>query len=164
MKKLTLRRVEKTDCALLFRWANDRMSREQSFHMEEIPMEEHIAWFRRKLADESCRMFLLLYYGKEAGQIRLDLEGDTAWISYAIAPEYRGRGLGAEILRLVEPFAPVPLLAGRVKRGNIASARCFEKNGYERAEREKWVEYRKKVQYAVPDIIWRQKGISDAEI
>ena len=144
MDKLILRRVAESDCEILFRWANDRESRSQSFHVEQISFEEHMAWFRRKMQEDSCQMFLLLYQGKEAGQIRLEQEGDTAWISYAIAPEYRRMGLGGEILRLVEAYAGGAELAGRVKKGNTASEKSFEKNGYQRTERENWVEYRKK--------------------
>lgn len=146
MDKLILRRVAEPDCEILLRWANDRESRKQSFHTEKISVEEHMAWFQRKLQDDFCQMFILLYHGKEAGQIRLDQNGDTAWVSYAIAPEYRGMGLGGEILRLAEAYAGGNVLAGRVKRGNTASQKCFEKNGYDGHMREDWVEYTKKLE------------------
>ena len=146
MEKLTLRRVEESDCEILFRWANDRETRNQSFHGEVISFEEHMAWFRKKLQEDTCQMFILLCYGKEAGQIRLDQKEDTAWLSYAIAPEYRGMGFGREILGLVEAYAGGAVLAGRVKRANIASQKCFEKNGYQRDETQNWVEYTKKIQ------------------
>lgn len=138
---LILRRAVESDCGRLFYWANDRETRKNSFHTEEISYGEHTAWFQRKLQEPACQIFILLCDGREAGQIRLEQEGDTAKISYVIAPEYRNRGLGSEILRLVEPFAEGKALLGRVKRENRASGKCFEKNGYEKTEQEEWVEY-----------------------
>ena len=147
MERLRLRRVSEADCELLFAWANDRETRKNSFRTEKIGYEEHAAWFQRKLREASCQMFILLCGGKEAGQIRLDWQdGDkVAGISYVIAPEYRGMGLGSEILRLVEPFACGKVLQGRVRRENVPSAKCFEKNGYALAEREHWLEYHKRI-------------------
>jgi Acetyltransferases, including N-acetylases of ribosomal proteins len=147
MDRLRLRRVSEADCELLFAWANDGETRRNSFRTEKIEYEEHAAWFRRKMREDSCQMFILLCAGKEAGQIRLDWQDgeEVARISYVIAPVYRGRGLGSEILRLVEPFACGKVLQGRVRRENLASAKCFQKNGYAMAEREHWLEFSKKI-------------------
>ncbi len=147
MERLRLRRASEGDCELLFAWANDRETRKNSFRTENIEFEEHAAWFERKMHEDSCQMFILLCAEKEAGQIRLDWQDgqDVAGISYVIAPEYRGMGLGSEILRLVEPFACGKVLQGRVRRENVASAKCFEKNGYLMAERERWLEFRKNI-------------------
>lgn len=147
MERLRLRSVSEADCELLFAWANDRETRRNSFRTEKIEYGEHAAWFQRKIQEDTCQMFILLCDEKEAGQIRLDWQSDedVARISYVIAPEYRGMGLGSEILRLVEPFASGKTLQGRVRRENVASAKCFEKNGYAMAEREHWLEFRKKI-------------------
>lgn len=65
-------------------------------------------------------------------------------ISFSIAPEQRGKGLGTKLLLLLEQklielqennvevtVPKVNLLRGEVKKENVASRRCFEANGYE---------------------------------
>lgn len=142
---IILRKAQSGDCHLLFQWINDRITRENSFQVEEISYEEHVKWFERKMKDSACQMFILVLDGKEAGQIRLDWEKEQGIISYSIAPDYRGMGLGNKILELVEEFAAGKELVGVVKKQNLASGKCFEKNGYDRKELEDCVEYRKKV-------------------
>lgn len=139
------------DCGLLFAWVNDRETRKNSFRTENIDYEEHVEWFQRKIQDGSCQMFILMCGGKEAGQIRLDWQGNVAEISYVIAPECRGMGLGSEILRLVEPYAAGKILRGRVRKGNAASAKCFEKNGYAMLDRERWLEFNKMISENILD-------------
>jgi len=145
MDQLRLRRVAENDCGLLFAWVNDRETRNKSFCIENIAYEEHVEWFQRKMREASCQMFILMRDEKEAGQIRIDWQGNAGEISYSIAPEYRGMGLGSEILRLAEPYAGGKILWGRVRGDNAASAKCFEKNGYVKVERELWIEYSKKI-------------------
>ena len=70
------------------------------------------------------------------GIYRLDLSGETAQISYSIAPEYRRRGYGQEMLRAGEAlageiFPQAKRLCARVKPGNEASRALFGRLGYE---------------------------------
>jgi UDP-2,4-diacetamido-2,4,6-trideoxy-beta-L-altropyranose hydrolase len=65
----------------------------------------------------------------------LNCENGTGVISYSIAREARGQGVGSEIIRLIEEKAKktrprLARLAGDVKPDNLASQRIFEKNGY----------------------------------
>lgn len=141
-----LREAVDSDCDILFRWANDSETRKNSIRSEKIPYQEHVNWFRRKMQDDCCQIYLLLCDGKEAGQVRLDWKGNMGEISYVIAPEYRGMGFGSEILRLVEVYAQGKMLFGKVKKENIVSSRCFEKNHYEKTEKAEWLEYRKNIE------------------
>lgn len=146
MEKLTLREAKDTDCDILFQWANDGETRQNSFQTNKISYQEHVRWFQGKMKNPACQIFILLRDEKEAGQIRLDWKEDLAEISYVIASEYRGLGLGSEILKLVERYSRGKVLLGRVKKGNTASGRCFEKNGYEKREKSEWLEYWKKIE------------------
>ena len=55
-------------------------------------------------------------------------------IGYVISRECRGRGYATELVRAMSEFAAetfrIPVLYGRVVRGNDASARVLEKSGY----------------------------------
>lgn len=162
--ELYLRRAENTteDAGFLFRLRNDPVTRENSFHKEEIPWEEHLAWFSRMMEDPDRAQLILMYKmepgenvnsedalqaaeAQPAGQLRLDRSKDesghvSAEISYAVSPELRGCGLGFWIIRLAEEkvkeiFPDVQTLTAEVLRGNTASERIFTACGFSVADK-----------------------------
>ena len=79
---------------------------------------------------------------KETGELIGDtgvneVEGspDEAEIGYEICKKYSGNGYAAELLKAMTAFIKrtfgMNVLYGRVMRGNNASVRVLEKNGYE---------------------------------
>ena len=60
---------------------------------------------------------------------------DETEIGYCIGCHYRGRGYAAELLKAISEYAVsrfnVRVIYGRVLRGNEASVRVLEKNGYQ---------------------------------
>lgn len=143
---ITLRPVKPEDCDLLFGWANDGTVRQNAFNSRPIPYEEHKVWFEHKLNSDKSLIYIG-YMGEEAvGQIRIDIEGDTGLIDYSIAKEHRGRGYGTLFLERIVCVMEaggmkVKKLAGRVKPGNIASQKAFEKAGYSSSKNTEYVEY-----------------------
>lgn len=148
--ELTLRPAEPEDMDLLYRWANDPVTRRNGFHTEQIPYEEHRAWFVNVMRDASTLIYICLEGHKPVGQIRLRIEAGEALISYSVDPENRGRGVGTRLLGLAEErlkgkYPKVRLLVGEVKYDNTASLRAFEKNGYNREDKERCVVCRKEI-------------------
>ncbi len=143
---MELRKATIDDALLILSWRNDETTRLNSFQQDIILEEPHIEWMKRKLSDENCLMFMLTDDGDRVGHIRLDIEKDTGEISYMISPQFRGRGYGKAILKLVEKERPdsVRALVGSVKAENIASQRCFEALGYEKSLENGVVWYTKK--------------------
>ena len=136
---MQLRRATMDDALDVLAWRNDETTRKNSFNQEEISEENHLKWFKRKLDDNSCLMFILEDQDCPVGSIRLDITDDIGEISYMIAPDQRGRGLGKEILKLIESRQEldgcetghrIQSLVGFVNEDNVASAKCFENNGY----------------------------------
>ncbi len=131
-----LRKITTEDCDLIFAWANDPLTRRMSFNNTPIPYEDHVSWFRKKLYDNDCYHYILMHEGSPAGSLRLERSSRNIYeISYNIAPEFRGRGLGSLILSLAAEKARQDIpgitgLRGEVKKENTASCRCFLKNGY----------------------------------
>jgi UDP-2,4-diacetamido-2,4,6-trideoxy-beta-L-altropyranose hydrolase len=134
---LALRNVRPSDDEMLYRWANDPVTRSNAIHTEPIDWETHRTWFARRLADpQHCQIFIGELPGElPCGQVRFDRQDDACWtIDYAVAPEFRGIGLGTVLLgsalgRLALRN-PRVLATGKVKRSNIASQRVFEKLGF----------------------------------
>jgi spore coat polysaccharide biosynthesis protein SpsF len=129
---LSLRKAAMEDALDILKWRNDEKSREGSFNKETINIPQHLEWYKKKIADENCLMFILMEDGHKAGNIRLDIKDNIAERSYMIAPEHRGRGLGKEILHLLEQDLPesIKALAGFTLPENAGSRKCFEDNGY----------------------------------
>ena len=158
-----LRSVTESDKELLFAWTNDPVTRRQSFSQEPVKWEEHCAWFEKRIHDPDCHHYLLEADGEPVGVIRLErcdeaitgydanqpdmteknktVEPKTCYrISYSIAPGKRGLGYGKKLLQLAEYHAALEIpdcgiLAGEVKKENIASACCFETLGYVKDQR-----------------------------
>lgn len=131
-RDITLREVVFSDRDLLFSWCNDPLCRRNSLNSAQISYEEHCRWFSGKLASQDCQMYILMEGEEAAGQVRLDMEGETGTVSYFIDADHRGRGLGKRMLRMLEEDLPqrVQRLYAVVKEENIASQRCFEGLGY----------------------------------
>ncbi len=132
-----LRKATKEDMALLFEWANDPTVRMNSFHSNPISYEDHKKWFCRIMEDENTLQFIMVQESKNIGQIRLTVSNDKAVIGYSIDKDYRGKGYGHIILSLIADeiknnYPEIRKLVAKVKPGNLASNKLFEKAGYEK--------------------------------
>ncbi len=133
--RLALKKATIDDCMLLFSWANDPETRNNSLNPEAILLEAHSRWLSQLLQDESISLYILYLEGVPVGQIRVNCIGVEARISYSIAKEHRGKGLGTEIVRLLEiqlaqDRPSITKLVAEVKSFNIPSRKIFESNGY----------------------------------
>lgn len=135
---LFLRAVTKEDCDVIFDWANDELTRAQSFNTSKILYEDHVRWFEKKVESSNTYFYILVNDGVDVGTVRVDIVdnipeylGDkVGLISYSVAPEHRGRGFGIVILSLLEDKmkdeSDISVLVGEVKNTNKASCAIFE--------------------------------------
>ena len=140
-----LRKATIDDAMDILAWRNDPQTRAASFNKEEIDPDSHIKWFRGKLADENCELFILTDGEKKLGHIRVDINDNTGTISYMINPTHRGKSYGTEMIRLLDAAVDkrVSVLSALVEKDNAASQKCFERNGYERREEGDTIRYSK---------------------
>lgn len=137
MVKVFLKKAEWADVDLLFEWTNDREVRENSFKSTPIEYENHKQWFRDCIRDSKIEMYICYSDTNSIGQVRLNIAGNDAQISYSISKEYRGQGFGKIIIQLLETeirnnYPAIRYLSASVKINNIASQKIFETLGYER--------------------------------
>ena len=135
--KYLLRRATPEDEEVLLIWKNDPITRENSGDSRQVTPEEHHNWFTKRLQSDNVLLYIFCADGRPAGQGRLDLLGYTAEISYGLAPEFRGKGLGRKLLtQLIEKVASDPqaseisVLYGQVKYTNVISKRLFSSLGF----------------------------------
>lgn len=131
-----LRKVENDlkDKKMLFQWRNDSLCRKYSIQSNDITYAEHSEWFDKKMADNNCYMYVAVNVSQAVGQIRIEIKEKEGIISYSVAREFRGKGIGSRILYEIEHQPEicklVDKLVGVVKKENIYSQKCFEKMNY----------------------------------
>lgn len=132
---ITLRRADEKDCRMFLDWRNEPGARDVSFHPEIVPWEDHFSWFRKKLDSADVRMYVGLESQREVGQVRYEIEGNTATVSVSVASDWRGRGVGTRLLRqsavLLFATSDVRLIRAHIRDVNKASIHTFKKVGYE---------------------------------
>jgi RimJ/RimL family protein N-acetyltransferase len=134
---LHVRPARPDDEPLLLAWANDPETRANAFDSRHIEEDGHHAWLSERLADpQRYRLFILETQSKTAiGQVRFEHDQNSEWIiSYSVAPDFRGQGLGRRVLsaaisvlRRTEPADP---LVAEVRPHNVASQKIFERLGF----------------------------------
>ena len=132
-----MRRAALQDEEILLAWKNDITTRENSGDSRMVTPEEHHDWFVKRLESKNVLLYIFEEGGVPAGQGRLDVFGHTAEISYGLGPDYRGKGLGRQILQsleeklfLDENLQEVKILYAQVKKDNTASRKLFVESGF----------------------------------
>jgi len=134
-RHLVLRPVTEADTLLLFDWANDPEVRQNSFSTEPISLEIHQIWFKNKLQDPDCIIYIAEVKKIPAGMIRFDLVEQTATISYLLAEDFRGKKLGTLLLQkgleaLQDHNPTVEKAIGHIQEDNVASISAFKNNNF----------------------------------
>jgi len=133
---LRLRAASQEDALLLWQWANDPVTRRNLFVSEPVSWVAYEACYAEKIASPDTRFWILEYRHVPVGQIRYDrTDADRARISLSIAPAYRCRSLGTQLLRLTTDLANQELgvraVEGITFVENRASNRAFVRAGFE---------------------------------
>jgi RimJ/RimL family protein N-acetyltransferase len=120
---MNIRPAQMSDAEALFRWRNDALTREMSHNQDPVEWDAHIAWLKARLARPEPNLYIAECDGLSIGTVRVD--GDE--ISYTIAPDARGRGLGLAMLQKAkEMFGQ---LRAEIYERNIASIKIAERAG-----------------------------------
>ena len=123
------------DADLLWRWANDPLTRANSLSAAPIPYAVHLAWLKRRLGSETTRIWIFSDDAIPVGQVRFDRAGDRALTSISVASEHRGRGFGRAMLteavrRIHEGWGPAVRPKALVLERNPASLALFRACGF----------------------------------
>ena len=135
MSDVYLRKAIYSDIDILYEWANNSATRANAFNTSPIQFDDHKKWFQKKLDSENVLIFIYCNGKENIGQIRFDIENDTATIDYTIAPSMRNKGSGYKMMALAETkirfeYPKIRILVGKVKDENIASQNIFKKLNY----------------------------------
>ena len=144
---IKLREATMEDALVLFQWKNDPETIANSITKRGVTMEEHMNWLQKVTDNPNRQLFVFEVNGEPVGQLRLDIEGSMAEISYGLAAEHRGKGLGRVLLEQAEAKADelgIEELTAEVLSHNVASQKLFKKLGFEEEQQEVIYFYRKR--------------------
>lgn len=127
------RSAELADAEQLFRWRNDPATRAASLEGGEVTWEDHMAWLTRSLASENRRLLVAELDGEPVGTIRFDRQEAEWAMSWTVAPERRGQGLGGRMVRAAAENFGAPLTAV-VLLDNVASRKIAAAAGFVQVE------------------------------
>jgi len=140
---VNIRRASIDDLMTYFHWANDPETRKQSFNSNLILIEDHTNWFKRKLSDPNCFLYVVSYGNTPIGQIRFDCKDEAAIISFSLDHNHRGKGLGLGILckgiaQFRKDYPWEARIIGYVKKVNVPSVKAFRSLGFIETGSEKY--------------------------
>ena len=129
---MRLRPATAADAELLLEWRNDPDTRKSSIETEKVKKVEHISWLSSVLDSRDRQLLIAEEKGGAVGTIRADLSDGVYQLSWTVAPDARGRGLGKQMVAMVARRITAPIGA-QVKSDNtssvlIAEYACMEFN------------------------------------
>lgn len=104
------------------------MTRAMSHTTHEISLEEHAAWLTRTLASTNRTLYIAESNGVPVGTVRADQYDAGTELSWTVAPEHRGMGVGKQMVCLVASKLNGNIYAS-IKPENIASRKIAEAAG-----------------------------------
>ena len=132
--KIEFRKACLEDAEIYFKWTNDDLVRLNSFEQRKISFEEHVSWFKGKLSSSDCFFYFFTLEQEPIGQVRIDRNTNETVIGISIDVQYRGKNLGAAMLRLAcnDYFSKFPeaKIIAYIKEGNIPSYRIFKEANF----------------------------------
>ena len=129
---MRLRNVEFSDIGDLFKWRNHPIIKESSFNIGPISWDEHERWFKEKSKDLNSQIYITCFENDKIGMVRFDDKGDVIKVSIMLNPDFIGKGLGSEVIRLgtkrfIGEKRPCKPIIAEIKKGKIASIKAFQK-------------------------------------
>jgi RimJ/RimL family protein N-acetyltransferase len=125
-----IRDVNEADDAILLRWANEEVTRKNSFNREIIDPESHAHWLRQQLVSGNP-FYIFHLHGIPMGFVRMENDDEGLRLSYGLDLNFRGKGFAKQILNaaLTRANLSKPLTA-RTSARNMASSKALISVGF----------------------------------
>ena len=118
----------KNESLFLINLRNQKYVRFNSINSKTIPQKKHELWFKKFLKNKNNKLFLIKYYKKNVGYIRIEKKKEEYQTSWAILKKYSGKGITSRNLKKATN-KKIKYVA-KIKRDNIASIQVAKKSGF----------------------------------
>jgi RimJ/RimL family protein N-acetyltransferase len=119
---MILRPANLDDENRLLIWRNDPVTRQASLSQHVIGKKEHARWLRKSLSDPARKIFVAEKDGIPIGTFRIDSQEELLFLSWTIAPSWRHRGLGREMVESAR-IDDHKALKAVIRKNNIPSTK-----------------------------------------
>ena len=133
---LEIRKIKEEDIDIILEWRNNPSVYKYALNPNPVKKVDHELWFGKILISTGCFFYMGLLDGVKCGTVRYDLQGDDsiAEVSISLAPEFWGKGLGFELMKLGEAKLKkeslVKIIHATVLNENNASMSLFLKSDF----------------------------------
>jgi RimJ/RimL family protein N-acetyltransferase len=131
---IALRNAGELDAMDLLAWRNDPQTRAASFNTDPVPEDDHRQWLTACLADPDWWIWVATFDGEKVGTVRAHRVDRVAELSITVAPECRGHGYGAEMIRVavqqMEASGFADRVTAEIKSWNVRSIAAFRRAGF----------------------------------
>lgn len=129
---IVLRSATIRDETMLLNWRNLEEIYTLGSLKKPVTIEEHASWFKKVMANKTCKVFIIQCNYLDCGQVRFDFLSPTEWqISIYLVGNRKNQGIGSQAIQhaLREVPAGINVMA-HVLMDNERSKAFFEKNGF----------------------------------
>ena len=98
-REVRLRRIEKEDIDITYKWLNDDLTRKFSFNKGLVPFKNHELWFNEKIKSNNCLYLIAENQNRPIGSFRCDFNEGKAIVSFLLDPKYHGKGFGRKMFK-----------------------------------------------------------------
>lgn len=133
---LKFREAKIDDIHLYLEWANDEIVRKFSFNSSIIDFSSHEIWFKTKLNDRNCFMFIFSNeYDNPVGQVRITkINNSNSVIHISVCNQHRGLNYSCNMLNMSANYFfqknTHTQINAYIKTENLSSKYVFEKAGF----------------------------------
>lgn len=126
------------DSDILLEWRNDPETRKWSRNTKIIKKKSHVKWLINSLNDSNRKIYILEYKKRPVGTVRTDWKSGATELSWTVAPEVRGKGIGKKMVIAFVNKIKGPIRS-EIRLGNEASKHIagsvdmkldYKKNGF----------------------------------
>ena len=132
---MKLRKLNNSDKKTTFIWANDSLTRKNSFSSEENKYSDHSIWFDKKFDDENAYYLIGEIKNEKIGLVRFDYDVsiEAYVIGITIDEKFRGKKLSSSFLeKACGKFLETKdfKILAYIKKTNTSSIKAFERAGF----------------------------------
>ena len=134
---MIIRKITKKDSLDIWLWRNDKKSIFYSKNKKKNTLNIHNKWFEKNLNNKKIKFYIgylvIKNHKKKVGIVRFNIKSNYALVSINLNSTMRGKGLSYILLEAgIKKFLKFKKkkLIAEIKKNNLASIRCFLKNGF----------------------------------
>ena len=141
MKNYLLKKIKFSDFEILYEWANDPITRLNSFKSDRIDIDSHKEYIKNILNSKSKNQYIFYIDDEPRGTIKeFTMDKNLIELSYTVSPKFRNKSIGSKMLMNYLEFKKGTFIC-KIKESNIASTKMVEKCGFTFLKKEKNINY-----------------------